>query len=69
MCGADNTDRMSIKQILGQSIFGVFRLVIMCMFYMEQSYVHHYFDDDDVDDFLKNFDGKNDSDDIEEEVL
>ena len=63
MCGADNADRMSLKQILGQSIFGVFRLVIMCMFYMEQSYVHHYFDDDDADDFLRNFDGKNDDDD------
>ena len=63
MCGADNADRMSIEQVLGQSIFGIFRLLIMCMFYMEQSYVQHYFNSDDADDFLRNFDGKNDDDD------
>ena len=59
MCGADNATEMSTEQVLGQSIFGVFRLLIICMFYMEQAYVHHYFDSDDADDFLKNFDGKN----------
>ena len=64
MCGADNAERMSIEHVLGQSIFGIFRLLIICMFYMEQSYVHHHFDDDDVDDFLRNFDGKNDDEEM-----
>jgi len=63
MCGADSAEKMNVEQVLKQNIFKIFRLLIMCMFYMEQSYVHHYFDDDDVDDFLRNFDGKNDDDD------
>ena len=56
MCGADNATQMSIEHVLKQSIFWIFRILIMCMFYMEESYVQHYLGDDDVDDFLDSFD-------------
>ena len=63
MCGADNATQMSIEHVLKQSIFWIFRILIMCMFYMEESYVHHYLGDDDVDDFLDSFDDSEDEDD------
>jgi len=61
MCGADDDSQMNIEYVLKQSIFWIFRLLIMCMFYMEESYVQHYLDDADVDDFLDNF-GNNEDD-------
>lgn len=64
MCGADNAAQMSIEHVLKQSIFWIFRLLIMCMFYMEESYVQHYLDDDDVDDFLDSFDDEDIDDDL-----
>ena len=63
MCGADNAAQMSIEHVLKQSIFWIFRLLIVCMFYMEESYVQHYLGDDDVDDFLDSFDDNEDEDD------
>ena len=63
MCGADNAAQMSIENVLKQSIFWIFRLLIMCMFYMEESYVQHYLGDEDVDDFLDSFDDNEDDDD------
>ena len=62
MCGADNATQMSIEHVLKQSIFWIFRILIMCMFYMEESYVQHYLGDDDVDDFLDSFDDEEDED-------
>ena len=64
MCGADNAAQMSIEHVLKQSIFWIFRLLIMCMFYMEESYVQHYLGDDDVDDFLDSFDDEDIDDDL-----
>ena len=63
MCGADDATQMSIEHVLKQSIFWIFRILIMCMFYMEESYVQHYLGDDDVDDFLDSFDDSEDEDD------
>ena len=70
MCGADNAAQMSIENVLKQSIFWIFRLLIMCMFYMEESYVQHYLGDDDMDDFLDSFDdSEDDSEDEDDELV
>ena len=55
MCKINGVSEMSIEQVLKQSIFWIFRLLVVCMFYMEESYVHHYIDADDMDGFLDNF--------------
>ena len=55
-CNVKNCKQMTDEQILKQSIFWVFRLLVICMFFMETSYVQDYFDEADADDFLTNFD-------------
>ena len=55
MCSIKNVAQMSIEQVLKQSVFWIFRLLIVCMFYMEESYVHHYLEGEEVDDFLDKF--------------
>ena len=55
-CNVKTSNKMTDEQILKQSIFWVFRLLVICMFFMETSYVQDYFSEADADDFLTNFD-------------
>ena len=68
MCTTQDAAHMSIEQVLKQSIFWIFRLLVMCMFYMEESYVQHYLEEDDVDDFLDNFHSHEDLEDFDEKM-
>ena len=55
MCTTKDAAQMSIENVLKQSIFWIFRLLVVCMFFMEESYVHHHLEEDEMDDFLDNF--------------
>ncbi len=68
MCSIKNVAQMSIEQVLKQSIFWIFRLLIVCMFYMEESYVHHYLEEEEVDDFLDQFHNYEDLERFEEKL-
>ena len=68
MCSIKGSAHMSIEQVLKQSIFWIFRMLVICMFYMEESYVQHYLEEDDVDDFLDNFHSHEDLEDFDEKM-